>query len=104
MHFEILVEDKSGSITLKSIIEKTMGSNGQDHTYRIHSYKGIGRLPKGLRSTTDPKKRILLDNLPRILVGYGKSLERSHSAVIVVVDLDTKDCKKFKKGIGSYCV
>jgi len=35
MHFEILVEDASGKISLESILEKILGPNGQDHTYKI---------------------------------------------------------------------
>ena len=49
MHFEILVEDTSGKIALKSILGKILGPNGQGHTYKIISYKGIGRIPKDLR-------------------------------------------------------
>lgn len=75
MHFEILVEDKSGKIALKSILEKILGPNGQDHSYRIISYKGIGRISKDLRGTIDPQKRIFLDRLPMLLRGYGKSLQ-----------------------------
>jgi len=97
MHFEILVEDASGKIALKSILEKILGPNGQDHTYRIISYKGIGRIPKDLRGTIDPQKRILLDRLPRLLRGYGKSLQDFPVAVVVVVDLDDKDCQVFKQ-------
>ena len=37
-----------------------------------------------------------MDQLPRLLRGYGQSLGNS-SAVIVVVDLDDKDCKEFKQ-------
>ena len=97
MHFEILVEDASGKIALESILEKILGPNGQDHTYKIFLYKGIGRIPKDLRGTTDPQKRILLDRLPRLLRGYGKSLQNIPSAVVVVVDLDDKDCLIFKQ-------
>ncbi|GBE35483.1 hypothetical protein BMS3Bbin06_02024 [bacterium BMS3Bbin06] len=97
MHFEILVEDASGKIALESILEKILGPNGQDHTYKIISYKGIGRIPKGLRRTTDPRKRILLDRLPKLLRGYGKSLQDFPVAVVVVVDLDNKDCLVFKQ-------
>lgn len=97
MHFEILVEDASGKIALKSILEKILGPNGQDHTYRIISYKGIGRIPKNLRGTIDPQKRILLDRLPRLLKGYGKSPQDFSVAVVVVVDLDDKDCQVFKQ-------
>ena len=97
MHFEILVEDASGKISLESILEKILGPNGQDHTYRIISYKGIGRIPKDLRGTIDPQKRILLDRLPKLVRGYGKSLQDLHAAVVVVVDLDDKDCMVFKQ-------
>ena len=97
MHFEILVEDASGKIALESILGKILGPNVQDHTYRIIPYKGIGRIPKNLRGTTDPQKRILLDQLPRLLRGYGKSFQNSAAAVVVVVDLDDKDCQVFKQ-------
>ena len=97
MHFEILVEDASGKIALESILEKILSPNVQDHTYRIIPYKGIGRIPKDLRGTTDPWKRILLDRLPRLLRGYGKSLQHFSAAVVVVIDLDDKDCLVFKQ-------
>ncbi|HDH06036.1 MAG TPA: DUF4276 family protein [Nitrospirae bacterium] len=97
MHFEILVEDVSGKIALESILEKILGPNRQDHTYKIIPYKGIGHIPKDLRGTTDPQKRILLDRLPKLLRGYGKSLQDFPAAVVVVVDLDDKDCLVFKQ-------
>lgn len=97
MHFEILVEDASGKIALESIVEKILGPNGDIHSFRIIAYKGIGRLPKDLQGETDPRKRILLDRLPSILRGYGKSLRTFPSAVVVVVDLDRKDCIIFKQ-------
>ncbi|MEW6064855.1 hypothetical protein P378_12335 [Desulforamulus profundi] len=97
MHFEVLVEDASGAIMLESFLEKILGSNGQEHTYKIHQYKGIGRIPKNLKGETDPKKRILLDQLPRILRGYGRSLKYYNAAVMVVVDLDKKVCTSFKE-------
>ena len=99
MHFEVLVEDKSGSIGVEAILEKILGPNNAPHSWRIFPYKGIGRIPVGLRGTTDPKKRILLDRLPGILKGYGKSLQTlgPSGAVIVIVDLDDKDCMSFKR-------
>ncbi len=97
MHFEVLVEDASGKIALMSILEKILGPNGQGHSYRTISYKGIGRIPKNLKAKSDPAKRILLDRLPRLLRGYGRSLRDSTAAVVVVVDLDRKDCLQFKQ-------
>ena len=80
-------------------MEKIFGANGSVHTWKIIPYKGIGRIPKNLRGVTDPSKRILLDRLPRILQGYGRSLKDIGylAAVVVVVDLDDRDCMTFKQ-------
>ena len=86
MHFEVLVEDQSGSIALDQILEKILGANDTDHSWKLIPYKGLGRIPKGLRGTSDPQQRILLDRLPKAITGYGQSLPDS-AAVIVVVDL-----------------
>lgn len=95
MHFEILAEDQSGKIALDILIQKIISN---DNTYNIHSYKGIGRLPKGLRPGTDPQKRILLDQLPKLIRGYGKTFKGFNdypAVVIVVLDLDDKDLSSF---------
>ena len=98
MHFEVLAEDRSGSIALEHVMKKILGPNNAAHSWRIHPYRGIGRLPKDLRSGKDPKKRLLLDRLPGILQGYGRSLPAvGPSAVIVVVDSDARDCRAFKR-------
>ena len=97
MHFEFLVEDASGGILLESLVEKILGTNGANHTYRIHPYKGVGSIPKGMAGSIDVRKRILLDRLPALLRGYGKSFQHIDAAVVVVVDLDTRDCLAFKK-------
>ena len=98
MHFEVLVEDRSGSIALEHVMEKILGPNNAAHSWRIHPYRGIGRIPKDLRSGKDPRKRLLLDRLPGILQGYGRSLpDVGPSAVIVVVDADARDCRAFKR-------
>ena len=39
MRFEILVEDRSGSIALEHILEKILGENGAVHSWTIHPYK-----------------------------------------------------------------
>ena len=97
MHFEILVEDASGELLLGSLLPKILGKNGDSHTWRTHAYKGIGRIPRDLRGKTDPSKRILLDRLPKLLAGYGRSHHGLDSAVVVVVDLDDRDCVAFKE-------
>jgi hypothetical protein len=101
VHFEVLVEDQSGSVAVEALLQKILGSQGQPHTYKIHPYKGIGRFPQNLRGQLDPQKRILLDRLPKILQGYGRSLQNIEAAVLVVVDLDDRECLQFKQELVS---
>jgi len=96
MHFEFLVEDVSGEIVLKSLVEKILGVNGAEHSYTFHKYKGVGHIPKNMTATSDIRSQMLLNNLPRLLRGYGKSLQYSPAVVVVVVDADRRDCVEFK--------
>jgi hypothetical protein len=92
MHFEILIEDNSGKRLLEHLIKMIVPEPGA-HSWRIHPYKGIGRIPRDLVPTADPAKRMLLDQLPRILRGYANS--PGIDAVVVVLDVDKRDCRVF---------
>lgn len=96
MHFEILVEDQSGKRMLELLLPKLISAG---HTTRIHPYKGVGRLPKGLRPGSDADKRILLDQLPKILQGLGKTFAgygpNFAACVVVVIDIDSHPLKAF---------
>jgi hypothetical protein len=98
MHFEILVEDQSGKKALDIIVRKIVG---EDHTFNVHPYKGIGRIPKNLGTNGDASKRILLNQLPRLLRGYGNTFANYPAdypaAVILVCDLDNKCLKAFRQ-------
>ena len=102
MHLEILVEDQSGKKALEILIPKLITP---EHTFTIHMYKGIGRIPKNLGGTSDASKRILLTELPRLLKGYGKTFANYPSdypaAVILVCDLDDKCLLDFRAGLDS---
>ena len=74
MHIEILVEDSSGATLLEVLLPQLLGPQGEPNTWRVHAYKGIGKIPKDIGKKADPAKRILLDQLPRLLRGYGKCL------------------------------
>jgi hypothetical protein len=93
MHIEVLVEDSSGAKLIELLLPKIIGPQGAPHSWRIKLYKGIGRIPTGLTSKADPEKRILLDQLPRLLGGYGKT--PWVDAVVVVCDSDSRNCKEF---------
>ena len=97
MHFEVLVEDRSGSIVLDVLLERIPGKNGYHHSWKLHPYRGIGRIPRNLHSAPDPGKRFLLNHLPSLLRGYGRSLRLGRDCVVVVVDLDNRNCVDFKR-------
>jgi hypothetical protein len=98
MHFEILVEDVSGKTALEILIPKIISD---EHTFTIHSYKGIGRIPKGLTPSSDSKKRILLDQIPKLIQGYGNTFAgypSAYSAVLIIIcDLDSRCLHDFRR-------
>ena len=93
MHIEFLVEDSSGEKMLSYLLPKILGTHGAPHTWKLIGYKGIGRIPPGLSVKADPAKRMLLDRLPRLLQGYGKTV--GTDAVVVVLDTDRRECSAF---------
>ena len=90
MYVELLIEDVSGKKAMDILIPKLV-DNGMP--VRTHAYKGIGRIPTGLKPRTDANKRQLLDHLPRLLQGFGRVPDCK--AVVVICDLDDKDRQQF---------
>jgi hypothetical protein len=93
MHIEILVEDSSGEKLLQFLLPQLLGSPGESITWRLKAYKGIGRIPPGLVAKADPAKRMLLDQLPRLLRGYGKT--PGIDLVVVILDSDRRSPASF---------
>ena len=102
MHFEILVEDASGKKALDILIPKIIGDQ---HTFKVTGYKGIGRIPRNLASGADASNRLLLNQLPRLFKGYGRTYSgyaANHpAAVILVCDLDDKCLRTFRQNLFS---
>ena len=94
MHFEILVEDVSGKRALDILMPKIIEDQ---HTFKIIAYRGIGHIPKNLRSGTDAGVQLLLNQLPKLLQAYGRSSGRNPAVVIVVCDLDDRCLKTFRQ-------
>lgn len=92
MHFEILVEDKSGKEALTKLVPKIIGS---EHTFTIHSYSGIGHIPKNLNAN-NAKTKTLLNNLPKLINGYAQSWQNYQAVLFVVCDLDDKNFTNFR--------
>jgi hypothetical protein len=95
MHFEIFVEDQSCGKAMGVLIPEILGNT---HTYKITPYKGLGRVPQDLIPKTDGAKRLLLDQLPRVLRAIGKTAPESR--VVVVCDLDDKNKSQFLAELG----
>ena len=98
MHFEVLVEDQSGKKALDVLIPKIIGDQ---HTFKVHPYKGIGYIPKKFNKVSNIKKHQLLNQLPKLLRGYGNTFSGYEFnfpvSVIVVCDLDDKCLKAFRR-------
>ena len=90
VYVELLIEDISGKTAMDILIPKLVDSGMAIIT---HHYKGITRIPKGLKPKTDAQKRLLLDQLPRLLRGFGKVPDCK--AVVVICDLDDKNKQQF---------
>lgn len=101
MNFEFLIEDMSGKTMLEELVPKIIDTT--KHSYRIISYKGIGSIPKGLKTSQDASKRALLNQLPKLLSGYGKTYQynQGENVVIVVCDLDDKNEISFMNELNS---
>jgi hypothetical protein len=96
VHLEILVEDISGKKALDVLIPHLINT---DDTFQIHSYKGIGHIPKNMKDAKNASKRILLENLPKLLKGYGRTFKgyppATCAAVVMVCDLDDMPKQEF---------
>jgi hypothetical protein len=101
VHFEILVEDASGKVLLEQIIPKILGPKGKPNQYRIVNiqelkYRVMAALPRK-DARTLPWDVILYQTLAIQLRAYSKALSRKNGVVLVVVDVDSRCMKTFRK-------
>lgn len=94
-HFILLTEDISGKKMLDILLPKLL-PGGSGATYEVKAYKGVGNIPpKGKADPGTIRARQLLNNLERLLRGYGKTFssiqEDYHVMIVVVCDLDKRD-------------
>ncbi len=96
-YIEILIEDKSGSILVEQIMKKYVADK-KDFMYRIHGFKGIGKIPSKANGISQIKSKRLLTDLPMYLKGMNSSLKNmpGKKAVFVILDSDDEDCEKLK--------
>lgn len=96
------MEDQSGKKTLDILVPKMLP---EPHTFRVHAYRGIGHIPKNMKETKHADRRILLENVPKLLRGYGKTHANYppsyRAAVILVCDLDDRCLRVFREELFS---
>ncbi len=104
MRLEILVEGSIDKAVLKILLKKIIG-DADGHSCNIYQHRGIGKLPnrvlgednkKGNENKQRAIKQTLLGSLPLKIEGYKKE-KNNNLIVIVLVDLDEKNCLEFKK-------
>jgi hypothetical protein len=99
MHVEFLIEDSSTKRLLECLVPRIIGPQNEPHTWRMHPYRGVGRIPQNLSGSADPAHRLLLDKLPRLLRGYART--PGIDAVVIVLDADRKNCVDFLQELRS---
>ena len=99
-YIEILVEDKSGGILVEQIMDKYV-MDKENITYKIHSFKGIGKIPLRANRMSQIKSKRLLTDLPMYLKGMSSSLKNmsGKKAIFVILDSDDEDCAKMKRSL-----
>lgn len=99
-YIEILIEDKSGGILVEQIMKKYVGDK-KNITYKIHSFKGMGKIPLKVNKMSQIKSKRLLTDLPMYLNGMNLSLKNmpGKKAIFVIIDSDDEDCAKMKSSL-----
>lgn len=94
MHFQFLIEDRSGTELINILMKKII--NGREEiTFDCKSFKGLGGFTKR-NITHETKTGCLLNDLATYLRGFNKSLQGFPSAIIVVLDNDTRNPQDFR--------
>lgn len=65
MHIKFLIEDSSGKKLLEILLPKILGEQGYTHSWKLHSYKGVGHLSTKIQTAEDAANRQLLNQLPK---------------------------------------
>lgn len=99
-YIEFLIEDKSGGILMDQIMGK-YAIDKPNISYKVHSFKGIGKIPLNAKRMSQVKSKRLLTDLPMYLKGMSLSLENmpGKKAIFVILDSDDEDCAELKSNL-----
>lgn len=96
MHFQFLIEDPSGEVLVKLLMEKVQ-LDYPDITTDYKGFHGIGGFSKKKGSVKQMKTGKLLNDLAIYLGGFNKRFQGYAAAVFVIVDNDDNDPATFRK-------
>ena len=94
MRLHLLLEDASGGVVVKGILERYFQLQ-EEVDYWIHPHRGKGTLPKNPLKTPESRNASLLNQLPAKLRAYASLPQED--AVVVLLDADNDDCKELKQ-------
>jgi hypothetical protein len=94
MRLHILVEGPSEEAFLNAWLPRFLPNQ---HSFKIITHQGKGRLSRDLDATPELDHRGLLDQLPAKLRAYEKLLNPDTDRVLVLVDADDEPCQQLKK-------
>lgn len=82
---------------MEALLPKLLGEYGCQHTWKLHPFKGRGKISKTIKTKANPQSRDLLSNLPSLLSAYAKN--PGIDAVVVVLDTDKDNCTELLSDI-----
>lgn len=96
-HFDIFTEDISGKHLVDILMDKILPKEG--HSFKVHPYRGCGRLPSNLSSALEIRSSTLLNNVPRLIRGFVntyKNIPNYKAVFVILTDCDNRQCADFR--------
>ena len=101
MHFEVLVEDRSGGTIVEALLTNLLADGG--HTLCIRPHRGKGEFPRDPSAWPARMSAGLLDLLPAKLRAYAAVLDPASNAIVVLMDSDDADPEALRNRIEGLC-
>ena len=96
MFVQFLVEDASGEVLIRAVMEKYKNENSNNIGYDIKSYKGIGNYKKS-SDAKNVKSEYLLNDLQKRLKAFTVALKYiERASVFIVIDNDDRNTDEFR--------
>lgn len=88
MHFEVLIEDRSGGVVVETLMRKILFSSLSPFSISLRPHRGKGGLPDNPLGRPDKFASGLMDLLPAKLRAYDHIYAGSDFVLVVVMDSD----------------